>query len=123
MKLFRTFDASKFLTSVKNTEAFKINVVGNVVDLSYEHSPGVYSGRIIKCDSEKDAIYACYLIRNYLFTAKYMSITGYKSAYHIKPKRWKVDKKYLHVFTGLSELIEYIDSESDYLLSAFETTL
>ena len=123
MKLFRTFDASKFLTSVENTEAFKINVVGNVVDISYEHSPGVYSGRIIRCDSEKDAIYACYLIHNYLFTAKYMSATGYRSMYHLKPKRWKVDKKYLHVFTGLSELIEYINSESDYALSAFETTL
>lgn len=123
MKLFQTFDASKFLTAIENTEAFKINVIGNVVDLSYEHSPGVCSGRRIKCDSEKDAIYACYLIQNYLLTAKYMSITCYRFAYHIKPKRWKVDKKYLHVFTGLSELIEYIDSESDYLLSAFETTL
>lgn len=116
MKLFRTFDASKFLTSVKNTEAFKINVLGNVVDLSYEHSPGVYSGVIIKCNSEKDAIYACYLIQNYLFMAKYMSPTGYRSMYHIKPKRWKVDKKYLHVFTGLLGLIEYINSESETTL-------
>ena len=116
MKLFRTFDASKFLTSVKNTEAFKINVVGNVVDLSYEHSPGVYSGRIFNCNSEKDAIYASYLIQNYLFMAKYMSPTGYRSMYHIKPKRWKVDKKYLHVFTGLSGLIKYINSESEITL-------
>ena len=123
MKLFRTFDASKFLTSVEKPEAFKINVVGNVVDISYEHSPGVYSGRIIRCDSEKDAIYASYLIHNYLLTAKYMSATGYRSMYHLKPKRWKVDKKYLHVFTGLSEFIEHIDSKSDYELSAFETTL
>ena len=113
MKLFRTFDASKFLTSVKNTEAFKINVVGNVVDLSYEQSPGVYLGRIVKCESEKDAAYACYLIQNYLRTAKYMFDVECRSSYRIKPKRWKVDKKYLHVFTGLSELIEYIDSESD----------
>ena len=116
MKLFRTFDASKFLTSVENTEAFKINVTGNVVDISYEQSPGVYLGRIIKCDSEKDAICACYLIQNYLLTAKYMSPTGYKSMYHIKPKRWKVDKKYLHVFTGLLGLIEYINSESETTL-------
>ena len=107
MNIFNSFNALKVVTPIRNRERFKVILSKNTIDVSYEQSPGVYLGTLIKCESNQDIMYVSYLVHEYL----HVSSGGYSHNPKIKSAKWKVENKYRYVFTQLTNLIKQIELE------------